>query len=168
MTTTFNFYMIQFLLYKFKDEYAASMMSAVSNIVGFVFAGLLFNRLGTKAMFVLANGLATVGGIIILIYGLNHEEGWIFPMLVFISKLGVACSLNTIFIAHNTIFPVLFSATSFGIVNVLSRIACALSPLFSLFKEPVPMLAFTFSSGITCILSFCLQIESRKEDISNR
>ena len=110
-------------------------------------------------MLVFSNGLSAAGGAALLFYGLDHEKHWSFPVLIFVSKFGIACSLNTLFVAHNAIFPLLFSATSLGIVNVLSRTACALSPLFSTFVEPIPMIAFTSTCGLTSLLALCLQVE---------
>ena len=40
-TTTFNYYMVQYILNKFKDEYRASLMSALSDITGLTIGGLL-------------------------------------------------------------------------------------------------------------------------------
>ena len=115
-TAVFNFYMIQFLLDTFDQVYEVSMMSAVSDIIGFLFAGIAYSKLGPKLMLVCSNGLSAAGGASILFYGLNHQSHWSFPILIFISKFGIACSLNTLFVAHSAIFPLLFSATSLGIV----------------------------------------------------
>ena len=102
-----------------------------------------------------------MGGIVILIYGLDHEGGWTIPVLVFVTKLGIACSFNTVWVAHNSIFPLLFSATALGLVNFLARLAGVFSPLFDLLREPYPMLALAVSSGIASLLSILLKIENK-------
>ena len=132
------------------------MASAISEIAGFILSGVLYSKLGPKLIFVFSNGIAALGGIAILFYGLKHQDNWTLPVLILFSKFGISCSVNTLFIAHNHIFPLLFSATSLGIVNVLSRTASAASPLFDIFEEPVPMVVFTVTTGITCLLSFFL------------
>ena len=155
-TTTLNYFMVQYILNQFKDEYKASLMSATSDIIGFILGGLIFYKTGPKYLFIASNALACVGGIVLLVYGLHHEGGWTLPALVFVSKLGVAVSLNTVWVAHNSIFPVLFSATALGMVNFFARLAGAFSPLFDLMEEPYPMLIFSISSGIASLLSICL------------
>ena len=71
-TAVFNYYMIQFLLDTFDQVYFASMMSAVSDIVGFIFAGIVYSKLGPKLMLVFSNGLSSAGGAALLFYGLDH------------------------------------------------------------------------------------------------
>ena len=131
-TTTFNYYMVQYILNQFKDEYRASLMSALSDISGLTIGGLLYGKIGPRLLFIVSNGFACLGGIVILFYGLDHQGGWTIPVLVFVTKLGIACSLNTVWVAHNSIFPLLFSATALGLVNFLARLAGVLSPLFDL------------------------------------
>ena len=131
-------------------------MSAISDIVGFALSGLLFSTFGPKLLFIISNGLACVGGIVILGFGIENQSGWTLPILVFVTKLGISCSFNTVWIAHNSIFPLLFSATALGIVNFLARIGGAISPLFDLLKEPYPMLALAISSVIASLLSIWL------------
>ena len=135
-------------------------MSAVSDILGFGLAGILYSKLGPRLAFVLSSWIGFLSGLIILVYGYKHQDHWVFAVLILLSKFGIACLLNTVFVAHNTLFPLLFSATAFGIINVLSRTACALSPLFAVLDEPVPMIIFTATCGVSCICSLFLQIAS--------
>ena len=48
------------------------MMSAVSDIIGFIFAGIVYSKLGPKLMLVISNGLSAAGGAALLFYGLDH------------------------------------------------------------------------------------------------
>ena len=70
--TSFNYYLIQFLLSTFKDEYIASDASATSDILAFAVSGVIFHYLGVKITFFLCFSTATVGGLLILAYGLQH------------------------------------------------------------------------------------------------
>ena len=147
----------------FKHEYEVSLISAISDIVGIALVGIIFNKTGPKLLFIVSNGLACVGGIAIVVYGLYHQDGWVLPALVFITKFGVACCFSTVWISHNSIFPLLFSATALGMVNFLARLAGALSPLFDVFEEPYPMLALAISSGLASLLSIFLEIEDKDQ-----
>ena len=45
-TTTFNYYMVQYILNQFQDEYRASLMSSLSDISGLTIGGLLYGKIG--------------------------------------------------------------------------------------------------------------------------
>ena len=155
-TNSFNYYMVQYTLSHFKDEYEVSLMSAISDIVGMALGGILFHKIGAKLLFVISNGLACVGGIVILVYGLDHEYGWVLPIVIFATKFGLASSFSAVWVSHNAIFPLLFSATALGIVNFLARLAGAMSPLFDVLEEPYPMLSLAISSGLASLSSLFL------------
>ena len=72
LATSFNYYLIQFLLETFDEEYLASTASALSDVVAFATSGVLYVYLGTKLTLVLCHGSAAFGGLLILLFGLNH------------------------------------------------------------------------------------------------
>ena len=66
-------------------------MSSLSDISGLTIGGLLYGKIGPRLLFIVSNGFACLGGIVILFYGLYHQGGWTIPVLVFVIKLGIAC-----------------------------------------------------------------------------
>ena len=116
-----------------------------------------------RRILVFANGLATLGGILILAYGLNHQSESIFPFLILISKFGIGTAFGSVFYGHQSLFPVLFATTSFGFCNILGRSFASFSPLMAIIEQPTPMYAFTLSSGLAFISAFFL-VEKVKED----
>ena len=78
------------------------------------------------------------------------------------AKFGVTGSFNVLYISHPRLFPVLFSATAFGMVNMVARLFSALSPLLAQLDEPLPMIAFTTLTAMTCILALFIQTDVKK------
>ena len=64
-------------------------------------------------------------------------------------EYGLAASFTILFVAHNTIFPVLFAATALGFCNFVSRVASAYVSILVMYKPIVPMLVFL----VMCIAS---------------
>ena len=69
--------------------------------------------------------------------------------LVLLAKYGISAALVIIYVAHPKMFPTLFSVTSLGIVNIVSRFMTIFAPMVAEVEFPVPMLTFT----ILCLAS---------------
>ena len=67
----------------------------------------------------------------ILGYGLANPQSIMFPILVLISKFGIACAFNIIYVSHSSVFPVAFGATALGFCNFFARIFSATSPVLA-------------------------------------
>ena len=160
--TSFNFYLIQFLLVSFENEYVASSASGFSDIVAFGVSGVIFHYLGVKKTFFMSFSSATVGGLLILFYGLQHQTAWTFPVLILLAKFGIACAFNVVYVGHTSMFPTAFASTSLGFCNVIARVFSATSPLLSSLDEPIPMGLFTSISCLTMILCLFLQVGKKK------
>ena len=85
--------------------------------------------------------------------------------MILVAKFGVASSFCIVFIAHASIFPTMFAATSFGFCNFMARAFSAVAPLLAEVDQPVPMICFTAAAGIACGLSFFIQV---KDDDTNK
>lgn len=88
-------------------------------------------------MYWLSFGIASVGGIAILIYegttgfydaGSEEVTGILFPALVLISKFGITLAFVTNYLALDDLFPVLFVSTAYGLCNFLARSFTIFSP----------------------------------------
>ena len=97
--------------------------------------------------------LATLAGILILIYGLQHQDSWTFIALVFAARLGISFAFCIVYVSHAPLFPTLFSATALGFCNFFSRAFSASSTIFANLDEPTPMVLLTVLSAITALLS---------------
>ena len=104
-----------------------------------------------KISFLTGFSLATIGGLIVIFYGLEHQDAAIFPVLILFAKYGISLSFQVVFLANDVIFPILFAATAIGYCNFFARLFSALSPLFANLEEPAPMIMFTACAAVTAI-----------------
>ena len=93
--------------------------------------GLLLQLFGIKKSLAMSFGFALLGGILVLSYGLGHQESFLFPVFILFMKFGVSSAFNIIYIAHPSIFPVLIAATALGLCNFCSRIFTGISPILA-------------------------------------
>ena len=70
LITSFNYYLIQFLVNTFKQIYTTAVCSSVSEIIGIAAGGALYNIYGLKASLSMSFSLALVGACCLLVYGL--------------------------------------------------------------------------------------------------
>ena len=131
LSTSFNFYLIQFLLTSFKQVYLTSILSCISDMIGYATGAFIFRCLGVKLTQVIGFSVATLGGLTILIYGLKHQESLGFPFLVVFAKYGVTLSFGVNYISNSYLFPTLFAATAIGLCNTFARSFSAVSPIIS-------------------------------------
>ena len=121
-TTVFNYFMVQFILYQYKEnENKATLITSASDFIGFILGGLLLNRLGPKLLFMTSNALACVLSCVMILMYFMDVQGWPVPVLAFMTEIGTALSLITLWLIHASMFPVHFSATAFGIINFVAR-----------------------------------------------
>ena len=94
--------------------------------------------------------LSVSGALMLLGYGLSHQESILFPMFILIAKFGISSAFNILYVSHSTVFPVLFSATALGMCNFVTRIFTAISPILAQIEEPLPVLIFLVLSMLGC------------------
>ena len=158
LTCSFNFYLIQFLLTSFEQVYLSTILSCLSDMFSYAIGGTLLNWVGVRKAQVLGQSIASVGGIIILIFGLSHQEAWFFPVMVFFAKMGISLSFGLNYTSNSYLFPTLFAATAIGLCNTFARLFSALSPIFAQLDEPLPMILFTGSALLTLASLFFLRV----------
>ena len=70
--TVFNYYMITYLENTFEQVYIIALMVCAADILGYSTGGVLLKKVGVKRTFFLSFSLATLAGLLILAYGLQH------------------------------------------------------------------------------------------------
>ena len=157
LATSFNNYLLLFLTANFSDEYAIGISLGVADLLSYAVAGVLYRFLGAKWSLVTAYAISSIGGIIVVAWGLAHQESAAFVGLIFFSRIGISFAFNIIYVSHAPLFPIMFATTSFGVCNFLARIFSAFSSLFAGMSEPTPMILFTILSLITGVAVLGLQ-----------
>ena len=74
LTCSFNFYLISFTLTNFDQVYLTTIFSCLADIAGYASCAVIFLYLKVKKTQLLGFSIASLGGIIILIFGLKHES----------------------------------------------------------------------------------------------
>ena len=111
-------------------------------MIGIVFGGSLYSQFGLQKSLSMSFFLALTGSLLIIFYGLAHQDSFIFPLFILVLKLGISSSFNILYVSHGKIFPVLFAATALGMANFVTRIVTGLSPILAQAEEPIPMIIF--------------------------
>ena len=159
LTTAFGYYLILSLVNTFEDEYLTGLLCAATEMLSYILAGLFFEKVGVKLSMTLAFATATIGGILILSYGLNQQDSVLFFTYFLLAKFGVSANFNIAMTANSQLFPTLFAATAMGVCNFSARFVSAFSYPISALEEPIPMVIFTILQGISLIAVFFLRID---------
>ena len=148
--------MLGYMVNTFEQVYMSGITASLAEIFAYILSACLYARLGLKQMLLYFNLLSAFGGIVILIYGLQHQESFMFPCLIMLARFGVSAAFNAVFIGHDSLFPVLFASTSFGICNFLARSFTAVSTMMSQLEQPTPMIIFTLACSLAAISALFL------------
>jgi hypothetical protein len=70
LTVSFNYYLIMFLVNTFKQVYLSALGNATSDILGHITGGIFMRYLGIKTTFLTGFAISTIGGLIIIFFGL--------------------------------------------------------------------------------------------------
>ena len=101
-----------------------------ADMIAYAVAGIIIEKIGAKSTLAFSFIISTIGGILILAYGLSHQDSFLFPILFFVSKFGIACAFGVVYIGNAKIFPAEIVATTMGICQTLARLAVALQFFF--------------------------------------
>ena len=163
LSTSFCYYLIMMLINTFKDVYVTGMTSCSAEIVATVVSGFLYEKIGVKLSLIISFAISALGGILILAWGLDHQDSTLFFAFFLLAKFGVSACFNINYAANNFFFPTLFAATAMGICNFLARIFSCFSYFVENLDEPTPMIIFTVCCGTTAIAAFFLRIENKEK-----
>ena len=162
LSTSFGYYLILSLVNTFSKVYVSGLTSSFSEMAAYIISGLFYEKIGVKLSLILAFSISTLGGIAILVWGLQHEDSVLFFVFFLMTKFGVTCTFNINYAANSYFFPTLFATTALGICNFLARLASAFSFVVGEMEEPLPMYLFTILCGLSIIAAFFLKTSEEK------
>ena len=141
-------------------------MACSSEFVAYLTAGVILEKLGAKTSLITCYLIAAFGGILMVIYGLDHPDSISFPIIFLICRFGIS-GVYILFIAANArIFDVERSATAFGLGSFFARMILSGAPLASTLSQPLPMYIFCactlFSAFTTCFVQVHPATELRR------
>lgn len=164
LSTSFCFYLINILSNTFDDVYQTGVINGSAEMTGYICAALVYEKIGVKASFITAFSISTLGGILILAYGLNHQDGVSFLAFFLFAKFGVTACFTICYAANNFFFPTLFAATAIGFCNFLARIFSSFSFIVEDLDEPTPMIIFTIGCSASAIAAFFLRTQKEQTE----
>ena len=156
LAASFGYYLILTLVNTFQKVYISGLTSSFSEAAAYIISGLFYDKIGVKLSLILSFTVSTVGGVLILAWGLQHQSSPMFFFCFLLAKFGITCVFNVCYAANSYFFPTLFAATAMGVCNFLARFFSSFSFVVSQLEEPLPMYLFTFLCGLTAIASFFL------------
>ena len=158
MATSFNFYLINFQLKYFPGNiYVNSAVFSVCSIIAYVVSNPLYKKLGLKISFIVSFFISSVGGFLIVLWGLDSEVKLVFPILVLLASFGTANMFNLLYCTHASIFPTQFAAGAMGICNFTARVMTIFSPIVAEIEGSLPMWIFTVLSVLSLIMTLFIQ-----------
>lgn len=165
LVSSVDFYMINYLVNTFDEVYLCALAVSFSDFLAEALSAVIYPRLRARWSYFSYFSFSTVGGAIVLAYGLEHQDNWSFIVLIIIAKFGISSAINVVYIGHNDMFPPLFASAALGYCQMLARLFTSFSTLFAQLEEPVPMWIFTASAAVAAVLSLGLKPpEAQEED----
>jgi len=119
-------------------------------VIAFFVLGAVYEKLGIRVSFVgcfLLSALASA-----LLITLAEDNTRLVPAMVLGAKFGISGSFNVVYLA-NTLFPPIYSSTTFGAFNFFARLFSMIAPPIAELQDPYPMSLF-------CVLALAAAIAS--------
>ena len=114
----------------------------MSGLVAYWHGGVLYRRFGLRTSLLACFSLSFFAFLLLMGHGLQNQESWTFPLQIVCAEYGIAAGFTIIYVAHNSVFPVLFSATALGLCNFVARIFAALAPIVAQIDQPYPVIVY--------------------------
>jgi len=138
-------------------------MSLSSELVSIIFAGVLLEKLGTRASLMTCFLFSAIGGVAMVTYGLNNTDTIAFPIIFLICRFGVG-GINVLYTACNArIFDVESSATAFGMAALFARMSLSGAPLVATLNQPTPMYVFLATTALAAGISYFVKVHPKLE-----
>ena len=74
-------------------------------------------------------------------------------VLVLLTSFGIGLSFNVAYLATPMVFPVIMTASAFGICNAFARGSTIIAPLIAELEDPIPAITLTSCSAIGALCS---------------
>jgi len=158
----FNFYLITFYLKYFPGNiFTNSLSFAASDLLSYIFSGLVLKKATTTQTLVLSYLISCIGGVLYICF---HNFTSLIPLFIVLSRMGNSMSFNTVYVTNNRLFPTEFLASTYGIANLISHLLTIGAPLVAEIPDPFPFLVFVANTIIAIVAALFLREHSQKKD----
>uniref|UniRef100_A0A7S3MR55 Uncharacterized protein n=1 Tax=Favella ehrenbergii TaxID=182087 RepID=A0A7S3MR55_9SPIT len=155
--TSFSFYLGKFQLKQLAGNiYVNSLASSIADTLSRPMAYVIYRKLGVRMTFLTTFTVATIGSFAVFGAEATSEaaQKYLLPTSLFIMNTGLTSGSTILYVGHMDLFPIVFSTTSMGIVNIFSRAITTLAPLVAEVPEPTPEIIFSTLCVISVIVAY--------------
>lgn len=162
-----NYYILAFYLKYFPgDIFQNSFTMGFSDITSYLISGFVLKRSGLTRAVMISLSTAGFGSVL---YLFEHNNHTLVPLFIILCRIGNSMLLNIMYMTNNTLFPVQFQASSFGILNFISHVAAVSAPLFAELSDPYPFFIYLINCVVAILSSmFLRQISKMPNDKSHK
>ena len=145
------FLLIFFIKYLPADIYVISIVSSLAT-VGYYLQNPITERFDFKMTQLFSFGLVSIILIVLILFG-NHVNIYFYATLILIFKLFVCLSFGTVYVVHLDLFESSFLGTSYGICNVVSRLAIVTAPMVAEIEDRSIPMVLLLGMNVTAALA---------------
>ena len=140
--SSFTYYMVGFYIkYIPGDIFQNVIISALSESLACLISGFIALALGTKNTLILCFSIGGVFGLALAFIDPSYD--YLILICLLLTKFGVSSSLSLCYLVTSEYFPIIYSATVFGVVNTLARVISIFAPLIAEVNPPLPMIIYS-------------------------
>ena len=110
-----TFYLMFYMTNAFENVYWTAIGIGNADIIAYSFSRCLVTNIGPKRTLTYSWMLATIFGLLILTYGLQHQDSAVFPIFFFLARLGVSSAFGACFTGNALLFPASIVASTMSI-----------------------------------------------------
>eukprot|EP00347_Sterkiella_histriomuscorum_P012127 403369790 len=149
IVTGFTFFLINFQMkYIEGDIFINTIVSTCSEMAGYLVSGLIYGKLGPRLSFIAAYAFSVAGALIYIFLGEIYTT--YIPIMILMTKLGVAASVNMLYLVNN-VFPSQHKSSLLGNISCLCTFSSAIASQVAELKKPYPMISFCVMGILACI-----------------
>jgi hypothetical protein len=159
---SFSYYLINFEMKYIKgDLYINSIFGSLADCMAYGSSAFILKKIGLKNTLIVSYALG-MSGMLCLFLSQTERQQWL-TLFILVSKFGISCSFNIVWVANFQMFPVSIIGTSYGICGMVARLfTIAAPPIAEIKPDYVPQLFFITMNGLAMLASTLLIIEKEE------
>ena len=160
----FGFIFIKFYLRHLPgDVFMHTVEAAAADFIGTVLIGVFHLRYDLRLSFMFCYIISAICGLVLWM-GTFEENPVVFGVFLFFGSFGVSAAYLLCLVGAVTLFPTNVKASSYGIGNMVSRLAGMTAPLFVDVTLYDPLLVFVLLNILGIWLAYLLDVSKPKEN----
>lgn len=157
---SFTYYLGKFQLkYVAGSVWRNSVFSSIADIVARPMGYFLYIKLSVRKSLFIVFALSTLGSFPV-IFSVSASEAfktYVVPVCLFTMNLGTSSTFGNLYLGHLDLFPIVFSSTAMGIVNISARTLTVFAPIVAEIEQPIPEIIFTSLSLVAVITTLFIR-----------